>query len=295
MTEQLSPAVPGLHADDFDIARPMPVEPDWFKRAVFYEVLVRSFYDSNGDGIGDMSRADREAGLPHLARRRLPVAAPVLRLAAARRRIRHQRLPRRAAGVRHLDDFAALLDAAHARGIRVITDLVHEPHLRPHPWFQESRTDPDGPVRRLLRVGRRRQRLPRRPDHLHRHRDLQLDLRPRSPASTTGTGSSPISPISTTTTPGPGRHARRRCASGSTWASTGSGSTRCRTCSSGKAPTARTCPRRTTSSGESARSSTTSTRAASCSPRPTSGPPTSVEYFGDPRAATSATWPSTSR
>ena len=29
-------------------------DPDWFKRAVFYEVLVRSFQDSNGDGIGDL-------------------------------------------------------------------------------------------------------------------------------------------------------------------------------------------------------------------------------------------------
>ena len=32
-----------------------------------------------------------------------------------------------------VDDFVALLDAAHKRGIRVITDLVHEPHLRPAP------------------------------------------------------------------------------------------------------------------------------------------------------------------
>ena len=28
-------------------------DPDWFKRAVFYEVLVRSFKDCNGDGVGD--------------------------------------------------------------------------------------------------------------------------------------------------------------------------------------------------------------------------------------------------
>ena len=28
-------------------------DPEWFKRAVFYEVLVRSFHDSNGDGVGD--------------------------------------------------------------------------------------------------------------------------------------------------------------------------------------------------------------------------------------------------
>ena len=44
-----------------------------------------------------------------------------------------------------VDDFVALLDAAHQRGIRVITDLVMNHTSDSHPWFQESRRDPDGP------------------------------------------------------------------------------------------------------------------------------------------------------
>src|SRR5262245_49568392 len=35
-------------------ARRMPVEPQWYKRAVFYEMLVQAGYDSNGDGHGDL-------------------------------------------------------------------------------------------------------------------------------------------------------------------------------------------------------------------------------------------------
>ena len=75
--------------------------PDWFKTAVFYEVLVRSFRDSNGDGIGDFRGPHREARLPAVARRRLPVGAAVLHLAAARRRLRRRRLHRHPPRVRH--------------------------------------------------------------------------------------------------------------------------------------------------------------------------------------------------
>ena len=41
-------------ADDFGQAHALPADRTWFKRAVFYEVLVRAFYDSNSDGAGDL-------------------------------------------------------------------------------------------------------------------------------------------------------------------------------------------------------------------------------------------------
>ena len=124
-------------------------------------------------------------------------------------------------------------------------------------------------------MGRRRPALDRGPGHLRRHRAVELDLRPRSAASTTGTASSTTSPTSTTTTPRWPTRCSTSSASGSTSASTGSASTRCRTCSSATAPTARTSPRPTSTCAASARSSTTSTPARCCSPRPTSGPRTS--------------------
>src|ERR1700754_1193688 len=41
-------------ADDFEHARTLPADRTWFQRAVFYEVLVRAFYDSGSDGSGDL-------------------------------------------------------------------------------------------------------------------------------------------------------------------------------------------------------------------------------------------------
>src|SRR2546430_16616264 len=41
-------------ASDFGHARILPADRTWFQRAVFYEVLVRAFYDSNADGSGDL-------------------------------------------------------------------------------------------------------------------------------------------------------------------------------------------------------------------------------------------------
>ena len=119
--------------DDIDAARFGSARPitgsehdkEWYKRAVFYEVLVRAFADSNGDGTGDLrGLIDKLDYLAWLGRR-LPVAAAVLRFAAARRRVRHPRLPQGAARVRHRRGLRrrCWMPPTPA-GIRVITDLV---------------------------------------------------------------------------------------------------------------------------------------------------------------------------
>ncbi|WP_405474998.1 maltose alpha-D-glucosyltransferase [Streptomyces sp. NBC_00009] len=135
----------GANAADFDVARTLPVDRDWFKRAVFYEVLVRSFYDSNGDGTGDMKGlADKLDYLQWLGVDCLwlpPFYASPLRDGGYDISDYRSVLP----DFGTIDDFVALLDAAHARGIRVITDLVMNHTSDAHPWFQASRTDPDGP------------------------------------------------------------------------------------------------------------------------------------------------------
>ena len=53
MSEPPEKVTPGVALPDpYDERQPR--DPDWFKRAVFYEVLVRSFFDSDADGLGDL-------------------------------------------------------------------------------------------------------------------------------------------------------------------------------------------------------------------------------------------------
>ena len=154
-----------------------------------------AFSDSNGDGIRRPARPDREARLPAVARRRLPLAAAVLRLAAARRRLRHPRLPQGAARVRHRRG----LRRAARRGARARHPRDHRPRHEPHlaTRTRGSRSparDPDGPVRRLLRLARRPTRAtPTRGSSSSTPR-RRTGPSTRCASSTTGTGSSPTSP-----------------------------------------------------------------------------------------------------
>ncbi len=132
-------------AGDFAPVRPMPVEPDWFKRAVFYEVLVRSFFDSNADGTGDLRGLTEKLDyLKWLGVDCLwlpPFYASPLRDGGYDISDYRTVLPEFGS----IDDFVALLDAAHERGLRVIIDLVMNHTSDAHPWFQASRSDPEGP------------------------------------------------------------------------------------------------------------------------------------------------------
>ena len=126
--------------------RVLPEDRTWFKRAVFYEVLVRAFYDSNADGAGDLRGLIETARLP---------ASGLASTASGCRRSTTRRCATAATtsatSTRCCPSSApsttssTLLDAAHRRGIRVITDLVMNHTSDSHAWFQESRRDPDGP------------------------------------------------------------------------------------------------------------------------------------------------------
>src|ERR687887_1314524 len=120
-------------------------EPDWFKRAVFYEVLVRGFYDSNGDGTGDLRGLEEKLDYLHwLGVDCLwlpPFYSSPLRDGGYDVSDYNGVLPEFGT----IDDFKSFLDAAHARGIRVIVDFVMNHTSDQHPWFQASRSDPDGP------------------------------------------------------------------------------------------------------------------------------------------------------
>lgn len=118
---------------------------DWFKTAVFYEVLVRAFNDSDNNGSGDLAGLTEKLDyLQWLGVDCLwlpPFYDSPLRDGGYDIRDFRKVLPEFGT----VEDFKTLLDEAHARGIRVITDLVMNHTSDSHDWFQESRTNPDGP------------------------------------------------------------------------------------------------------------------------------------------------------
>jgi maltose alpha-D-glucosyltransferase/alpha-amylase len=133
------------NADDFRHARSAPKQPDWYKTAVFYEVLVRAFNDFTNDGTGDLrGLADKLDYLQWLGVDCLwlpPFYASPLRDGGYDISDFRAVLPEFGT----VEDFVYLLDQAHRRGLRVITDLVLNHTSDGHPWFQESRQNPDGP------------------------------------------------------------------------------------------------------------------------------------------------------
>ena len=127
---------------------PLPSDPHWYKNAIIYEVRVRSFYDSNGDGIGDLvgltEKLDYLQDLGVTAIWMLPLCPS----------------PGRDDGYDIADytdvhpdvgtvaDFQLLLAEAHRRGIRVITEIVINHTSDQHPWFQRARrASPGSPER----------------------------------------------------------------------------------------------------------------------------------------------------
>ncbi|MGI8902119.1 MAG: alpha-amylase family glycosyl hydrolase, partial [Solirubrobacteraceae bacterium] len=122
-------------------------EPLWFKRAVFYEIHIRGFYDANGDGSGDFRGLNEK--LDYL--QWLGIDCIWL--------LPFYSSPMRDGGYDISDftnvhpdygtvaDVREVIEAAHARRIRVISDLVMNHTSSEHPWFQESRLSAQSPKR----------------------------------------------------------------------------------------------------------------------------------------------------
>ncbi len=116
----------------------------WYKDAVIYEVHVRAFYDSNGDGVGDFAGLTQK--LPYLE----DLGVTCLWL------LPFYPSPLRDDGYDiadytsinpiygSLDDFKRFVDEAHRRNIRVLTELVVNHTSDQHPWFQRARKAPKG-------------------------------------------------------------------------------------------------------------------------------------------------------
>ena len=134
----LSPKLVGLTIAQGPSARTISTDPDWWRQAAAYQIYPRSFTDANGNGLGDI--AGITSRVPYLASLHIDAVwlSPFYPspLADGGYDVADYRDVDDRLGT--LADFDALVDALHASGIRIITDIVpnHSSHL--HPWFQEA-------------------------------------------------------------------------------------------------------------------------------------------------------------
>lgn len=123
------------------------IDEDWWRRGIFYQVYPRSFQDSNGDGVGDLKGILRR--LPYL--RELGVDAFWLSPIYPSPMADFGYDISDYTGVDPLfgtmEDFDALIAAAHEAGLKLILDLVPNHSSDQHPWFIESRSSRDNPKR----------------------------------------------------------------------------------------------------------------------------------------------------
>ncbi|HVJ60792.1 MAG TPA: alpha-amylase family glycosyl hydrolase, partial [Burkholderiaceae bacterium] len=120
----------------------------WYKDAIVYELHVKAFYDSNGDGIGDLrgltEKLDYLADLGVNTLWLLPFYPSPFRDDGYDVADYHNVHP--AYGTRQ--DFRVFVREAHRRGLRVITELVINHTSDQHPWFQAARRAPKGSDKR---------------------------------------------------------------------------------------------------------------------------------------------------
>lgn len=154
---------------------------EWWKKAVVYQIYPRSFYDTNGDGIGDLRGImDKLDYLKTLGIDCIWIS-PVYDSPQDDNGydIRDYRKIDKMFGTN--EDMDRLLDEAHARGIKIVMDLVVNHTSDEHAWFVESRKSKDNPYRDFF-FGKTRNRT--------------------APLRTTGVRCFPVPPGSTTKQPG---------------------------------------------------------------------------------------------
>lgn len=122
-------------------------DQQWWKKSVVYQIYPRSFYDSNGDGIGDIQGITQK--LDYLKELGVDVIwlSPIYDSPNDDNGydIRDYYQIMNEFGT--MEDFDQLLDAAHQRGLKIIMDLVVNHTSDEHSWFVESKKGPDNPYR----------------------------------------------------------------------------------------------------------------------------------------------------
>jgi maltose alpha-D-glucosyltransferase/alpha-amylase len=127
--------------------KPSASHPQWYKDAIIYQLHVRAFSDSAGDGIGDfrglIQKLDYIQDLGVTAIWLLPFYPSPLKDDGYD--IADYTGIHPSYGT--LDDFRTFLEEAHRRGLHVITELVLNHTSDQHPWFQEARSSRESPRR----------------------------------------------------------------------------------------------------------------------------------------------------
>ena len=119
-------------------------ENHWYKDAIIYELHIKAFFDSNGDGIGDfeglMQKLDYLEDLGVTAIWLLPFYPSPLRDDGYDIADYYNINP----SYGDVEDFKIFIKEAHSRGLKVITELVINHTSDQHPWFQRARKAPEG-------------------------------------------------------------------------------------------------------------------------------------------------------
>jgi len=136
---------PELDKDTVTMQQPGSAsDPLWFKDAILYELHVKAFKDSNGDGIGDfgglLQKLDYLQDLGVTCLWLLPFFPSPLKDDGYD--ISDYLSVHPMYGT--MDDFTAFLAAAHERGLQVMIELVINHTSDQHPWFQRARRSPPG-------------------------------------------------------------------------------------------------------------------------------------------------------
>lgn len=128
------------------------VSEKWWDSAVFYEIFVRSFFDSNGDGIGDFKGLTQKIdylndGDPNTTTDLGITGIWLMPIFPATSYHGYDVTDYMTVNPQYgtLDDFKAFLAAAHQRGIHVILDFVMNHTSVDHPWFKAALQDPNSP------------------------------------------------------------------------------------------------------------------------------------------------------
>lgn len=123
------------------------MENQWWKKSVVYQIYLRSFMDSNGDGVGDLKGI--QAKLDYLKELGVDVIwlSPVYKSPNDDNGYDISEYYEIMDEFGTLEDWEELLAEMHKRGIRLIMDLVVNHTSDQHPWFLQSRQSKDNPYR----------------------------------------------------------------------------------------------------------------------------------------------------